>query len=138
MSAKQNFEDNDSMIASTILHPVEAAKRAGNAFMRSVDTAGGRPKQALDESSWYPVGIAPSIDEQAQAGLDLAGLAQTGAMPFAPESASGVLGSILRPNSQLGTIGSKREKKPITELEEGVKLGKRISTATPTDIAAKK
>lgn len=93
MSAKQNFEDNDSMIASTILHPVEAAKRAGNAFMRSVDTAGGRPKQALDESSWYPVGIAPSMDEQAQAGLDLAGLAQTGAMPFAP-SGAGSLGTI--------------------------------------------
>jgi len=93
MSAKQNFEDNDSMIASTILHPVEAAKRAGSAFMRSVDTAGGRPKQALDESSWYPVGIAPSMDEQAQAGLDLAGLAQTGAMPFAP-SGAGSLGTI--------------------------------------------
>lgn len=103
MSAKQNFEDNDSMIASTILHPVEAAKRAGSAFMRSVDTAGGRPKQALDESSWYPVGIAPSMDEQAQAALDLAGLAQTGAMPFAPESAGGTLGTLHK--FRIGDLG---------------------------------
>jgi hypothetical protein len=103
MSAKQNFGDNDSMIASTILHPVEAAKRAGNAFMRNVDIAGGRPQKILDESSWYPVGIKPSMDEQAQAGLDLAGLAQTGAMPFAPESASGVLGTIHK--LRIGDLG---------------------------------
>lgn len=112
MSAKQNFEDNDSMIASTILHPVEAAKRAGSAFMRSVDTAGGRPKQALDESSWYPVGIAPSMDEQAQAALDLAGLAQTGAMPFAPSTGAGVLGTITIPKKRITVTDPERSAFP--------------------------
>ena len=103
MREKQNFEDNDSMIASTILHPVEAAKRAGNAFMRSVDVASGRPREILDESSVFPIGVVPSRDEQAQAGLDIAGLAQTGAMPFAPESAGGVLGTIHK--LRIGDLG---------------------------------
>jgi hypothetical protein len=124
MSAKQNFEDDDSMIASTILHPVEAAKRAGSAFMRSVDTAGGRPKKALDESSWYPVGIAPSMDEQTQAALDLAGLAQTGAMPFAPESAGGVLGMLIKPMKASEAYG-RIEGQNLNALEtDRTKVGK--------------
>jgi hypothetical protein len=98
-----NFGPEDSMIASTIHHPVEAARRAKDAFMRSIDTASGRPREILDESSVFPFGIAPSIDEQAQAGLDLAGLAQTGAMPFAPESAGGTLGTIHK--LRIGDLG---------------------------------
>ena len=112
MSAKQNFEDNDSMIASTILHPVEAAKRAGNAFMRSVDTAGGRPREILDESSAFPVGIVPSRDEQTQAALDLAGLAQTGAMPFAPSTGAGVLGTITIPKKRITVTDPERSAFP--------------------------
>jgi hypothetical protein len=92
-----NFGPNDSMIASTIRHPAEAAKRAKDSLMRSIDTAAGVPREILDESSAFPFGIAPSMDEQAQAGLDLAGLAQTGAMPFAPESAGGTLGMLIKP-----------------------------------------
>lgn len=97
VSAKQNFGDEDSIIASTLLHPQEAARRAKDAFMRSIDTAGGVPRETLDESSVFPFGIAPSIDEQAQAGLDLAGIAQTGALPFAPTSAGGTLGMAVKP-----------------------------------------
>jgi len=100
---RSNFGPEDSMIASTIHHPVEAARRAKDAFMRSIDTASGRPREILDESSVFPFGIAPSIDEQAQAGLDIAGLAQTGAMPFAPESAGGVLGTIHK--LRIGDLG---------------------------------
>lgn len=97
VSAKQNFGDEDSIIASTLLHPVEAAKRASNAFMRSVDTASGRPREILDESSAFPVGIEPSIDEQSQAAFDLAGIVQTGGLPFAPTSAGGTLGMAIKP-----------------------------------------
>lgn len=88
-----NFGPNDSVIASTIHHPIEAAKRAKDSLMRSIDTAAGVPREILDESSAFPFGVAPSMDEQAQAGLDLAGLMQTGAMPFAPSDA-GSLGTI--------------------------------------------
>ena len=94
---RSNFGPNDSVIASTIHHPIEAAKRAKDSLMRSIDTAAGVPREILDESSAFPFGIAPSMDEQAQAGLDLAGLAQTGAMPFAPESAGGTLGMLIKP-----------------------------------------
>lgn len=146
-----NFGPNDSVIASTIHHPIEAAKRYGQhlndmyaiATDQLTDAELAAAKDAGYDEESYPLyamehPIFRTDAQKAEAGMEFAGLAQTGAMPFAPESAGGVLGSILRPNSQLGTIGSKREKKPITELEEGVKIGKRISTATPTDIAAKK
>ncbi len=96
----QDFEPNDSIIASSLMHPQEAARRAKDAFMRSIDTAGGVPREILDESSVFPFGIAPSIDEQAQTGLDLAGLMQTGAMPFAPASAGGTLGTFIGPKSR--------------------------------------
>ena len=92
----QDFEPNDSVIVSSLMHPQEAARRAKDAFMRSIDAAGGVPREILDESSVFPFGIAPSIDEQAQAGLDLAGLMQTGAMPFAPASAGGTLGMAIK------------------------------------------
>ena len=65
--------------------------------MRSIDTAGGRPREILDESSAFPIGVAPSIDEQSQAAFDLAGIAQTGALPFAPTSAGGTLGMAVKP-----------------------------------------
>ncbi len=96
----QDFEPNDSIIASSLMHPQEAARRAKDAFMRSIDAAGGVPREILDESSVFPFGIAPSIDEQAQAGLDLAGLMQTGAMPFAPASAGGTLGTFIGKNAR--------------------------------------
>jgi hypothetical protein len=97
VSAKQNFGDEDSIIASTLLHPQEASKRAKDYLMRSIDTAGGRPREILDESSAFPIGVAPSIDEQSQAAFDLAGLAQTGGLPFAPTSAGGTLGMAVKP-----------------------------------------
>ena len=100
---RSNFGPNDSVIASTIHHPIEAAKRAKDSLMHSIDTAAGVPREILDESSAFPVGIAPSRDEQAQAALDLAGLAQTGAMPFAPESAGGTLGTLHK--FRIGDLG---------------------------------
>lgn len=100
---RSNFGPNDSVIASTIHHPIEAAKRAKDSLMRSIDAAAGVPREILDESSAFPFGIAPSMDEQAQAGLDLAGLMQTGAMPFAPESAGGTLGTLHK--FRIGDLG---------------------------------
>jgi hypothetical protein len=96
----QDFEPNDSVIVSSLMHPQEAARRAKDAFMRSIDAAGGVPREILDESSAFPIGVVPSMDEQAQAGLDIAGLMQTGAMPFAPASAGGTLGTFIGKNAR--------------------------------------
>jgi hypothetical protein len=149
MREKQNFEDNDSMIASTILHPVEAAKRYGKhlndmyaiATDQLTDAELAAAKDAGYDEESYPLyamehPIFRTDAQKAQAGMEFAGLAQTGAMPFAPEISPATLGSINSPKSQLGKIGATREKKVITEPEEGLKLGQRISTANPTAIAA--
>ena len=86
---KQNFGVNDSLIASTVMHPSEAAKRFGNKFSHDVNTAAGLADLYDNPNPLY----APSEDQQAKSALDLAGLMQTGAFPFAP-SGEGTLGSI--------------------------------------------
>jgi len=97
----QDFGPNDSIIASSLMHPQEAAERAGDWLQKQMRIAAGIPNQALeDEGSWYQTGIVPSMNEQAQAGLDLAGLMQTGAMPFAPASAGGTLGTFIGKNAR--------------------------------------
>ena len=77
---EQNFEPSDSIIASTLAHPIEAAKRLGNKFTENVNTLMGYP----DLESAEPLYQRPD-NEKVKAALDLAGLAQTGALPFAPE-----------------------------------------------------
>ena len=77
---EQNFEPSDSIIASTLAHPIEAAKRLGNKFTENVNTLMGYP----DLESAEPLYQRPD-SEKVKAALDLAGLAQTGALPFAPE-----------------------------------------------------
>jgi hypothetical protein len=97
----QDFGPNDSIIASSLMHPQEAAGRASDWLQEKMRIAAGIPNQALeDEGSWYQTGIVPSMNEQAQAGLDLAGLMQTGAMPFAPASAGGTLGTFIGKNAR--------------------------------------
>ena len=78
----------------------------------------------------------PSTDEQVEAALNLAGLAQTGALPFAPVTGKGTVGSIGSLNSQLGKTGAKRAEQRIIAPEEGVRIGQRVSTANPTDKVA--
>jgi hypothetical protein len=116
MSAKQNFEDNDSMIASTILHPVEAAKRYGQhlndmyaiATDQLTDAELAAAKDAGYDEESYPLyamehPIFRTDAQKAEAGMEFAGLAQTGAMPFAPESAGGTLGTLHK--FRIGDLG---------------------------------
>ena len=76
--SKANFGPNDSKIASTVFHPIEAAKRAGNWFTENVNTAAGIPSK-YDNADLF-VGVNPY--SQVQAASNLASLAGTGAMPF--------------------------------------------------------
>ena len=85
----QNFGKNDSAILSTINHPITAARRGLNAFRNSVNTVAGLTEQYDNPNPL--AGYTP--EQQSEAALNLAGLMQTGAMPFAP-SGAGTLGSI--------------------------------------------
>ena len=70
------------------------SKRFGNKFIRDVNTAAGLADLYDNPNPLY----APSEDQQAKAALDLAGLMQTGAFPFAPKGA-GTLGTITKPKN---------------------------------------
>lgn len=88
LKARSNFGPNDSVIASAIHHPIQAAQRVGDWLKEKERILSGRP---------YEDNFTP--EQQAQAGLDLAGLAQTGALPFAPTSAGGTLGTSAIPQN---------------------------------------
>jgi hypothetical protein len=74
----QNFGPNDSVIASTINHPIEATKRAGEWLTKNINTAAGIPEQYDNPDPL--IGYTPH--QQALAALNIAGLAGTGAIPF--------------------------------------------------------
>jgi len=91
----QDFGPKDSMVVSSIAHPVKAADKLMQFVQNSMQTAAGmhtRESLADNPMPW----LAPSREQQVKAGLDLAGLLQTGAMPFGAKGA-GTLGSIRRP-----------------------------------------
>ena len=79
----QRFGPNDSMIVSSIMHPQEALARGLRKLGENIQTA-GNPYSTPDEA--------------VKAALDIAGLAQTGALPFAP-SGAGTLGTITKPKN---------------------------------------
>lgn len=87
----QNFGPNDSVIASSLMHPIEAMNRAGNWLQEK--------ENALVNAGIYSP-YDPEYAEAVQSGLDLAGLMQTGAMPFAPASAGGTLGTFIGKRSK--------------------------------------
>jgi hypothetical protein len=92
----QNFGKNDSAILSTINHPITAARRGLNVFRNNVNTVAGLTEQYDNPNPL--AGYTP--EQQAEAALNLAGLMQTGGMPFAP-SGAGTLGSIKNLNANL-------------------------------------
>ena len=111
-----NFGPNDSMIASTIRHPIEAAKRYGQhlndmyaiATDQLTDAELAAAKDAGYDEESYPLyamehPIFRTDAQKAEAGMEFAGLAQTGAMPFAPESAGGTLGTLHK--FRIGDLG---------------------------------
>ena len=75
----QRFGPNDSMIVSSIMHPQEALARGLRKLGENIQTA-GNPYSTPDEA--------------VKAGLDIAGIAMTGSMPFGPKGAGGTLGAI--------------------------------------------
>jgi hypothetical protein len=92
----QNFGPNQSVIASSFLHPQKGLSKLADWFTNNVNTATGLtdPNQQ-DEASMYAYG--PSVDQKAESALNLAGLLQGSAFASgaAPKSAGGTLGSIL-------------------------------------------
>lgn len=115
---KQDFGPDDSMIASSVRDPMEAGKRGIEWLREQLNTAGGIPDpNNQDEASMYMQG--PSPEQQAQASLNVAGLAQLGGMPVAPPSAGGTLGTMARP--MMGT-GARTDVAVGGEIPNGFNL----------------
>lgn len=90
----QKFGPNDSQIVSAIVNPAEAINRGGEWFRHNVSQAsGGDP---YDNPN--PL-IGPVREEQAEAGMNIAGLAESGSFPLAPKSAGGTLGTFIGPKA---------------------------------------
>lgn len=86
---QSDFRPEDSQIASAIMHPVKAGGLASEWFRNQVNQAANQPDQYDNPDPFQ--GYSP--EQQTSGALNLAGLLQTGAMPFAP-SGEGTLGSI--------------------------------------------
>lgn len=78
---KQDFGPKDSKIVSTLRHPIKGV---------------GKLLEYID-NNMRDAAYADNPYDRARAGLNLAGFAQLGAMPFAPKSAPGLVGSIRKP-----------------------------------------
>jgi hypothetical protein len=85
----QNFRPQDSIIASTINHPLTGIEKALQWIEENMHTAAGMPQQ--DEGDIY--GYAHSPEKQAEAGINLAGMVELGSMPGAPIGRGGTLGT---------------------------------------------
>ncbi len=91
---EQDFGSGDSMIASSVMHPMRAMGKGIDWLREQLSTAAGMPTGEQDEGSMYQMGNV-NPEARAMAGLNLAGLAQMGSMPMAPPSAGGTLGTIV-------------------------------------------
>lgn len=89
----QNFDDTDSLIASTILHPITAAQKAGNWFSNQVNTSAGTGIPYDDANPFYV-----NDNGKIEAAANLAGFANVSGMPFAPKSNGATLGTVLKPS----------------------------------------
>jgi len=92
---KQRFNEGDSMIASAAMHPTEAATRLKDWLENQINTGIGQPQ--LDESTGFY--RDPTDEQQHEAAFNLAGLMETGSIPFAPKSAGGTLGTFIGPKA---------------------------------------
>jgi len=92
---KQRFNEGDSMIASAAMHPAEAAKRLKDWLENQINT--GMGVSQYDERTGFS--YAPLERDQHEAAFNLAGLMETGSMPFAPKSAGGTLGTFIGPKA---------------------------------------
>jgi hypothetical protein len=90
----QHFGPKDSMIISSLMHPEEAAGRAGDWLQEKMRIASSNPYEEY------------TPEQQAQAGLDIAGIANTGAMPFSPMTGKGTLGMFAGLKSSTADLGA--------------------------------
>ena len=88
----QNFAPNDVSWLSAINHPLTAAQKGADWFAGQVNRAANIPEQYDNPNPL--AGYTP--EQQVGGALNLAGLMQTSAFPFAPKSAGGVLGTITK------------------------------------------
>ena len=90
-----DFGANDSTIASTLMHPEHAADKLAGWLKRNMDIAAGVAEPTDDP---FQLQFQPG-EKKAEAGLNLAGLMQAGASPFAPGSAGGTFGTYIGPKA---------------------------------------
>jgi len=97
---KTNFGEGESVIGSAVHNPGEATQRIVEWLKNNMQTAGGMPtdEQYADANPFEVQN--PSMEQQAEAGLNLAGTAMTGSMPFAPPSSGGTLGTFIGPKAK--------------------------------------
>ena len=95
---KQNFKPGDSMIVSSIMHPVTALEKMKALLNQKVLNASGvlTDEQLADNPN--PL-FGPSPEQQAKAALDLSGYAGTGATPFNRVGGAGTTGMFAGLNS---------------------------------------
>ena len=91
---KQNFGPNDSVIASSIRHPGIAIDKAIEWLQQEMARVSGTSIGEQDEGSIYAMGEM-NPEAIANSSLNMAGLAQVGAMPSAPISKGGTLGTVV-------------------------------------------
>jgi len=94
---KQKFGPEDSLLASAAMHPVEAAGLLKSWLAGQMDTGLGREQPPTDEGSIY--NTSPIDISRLNAANNIAGLMETGSMPFAPKSAGGTLGTFIGPKA---------------------------------------
>lgn len=91
----QNFAPNDSVLASTINHPIEGIKRGVDWFRKNVNTAAGIA-DPYDNPNTF-AGYTP--EQQSEAALNLVGLVGTSAMPLNRAGGPGTAGMFAGLNS---------------------------------------
>lgn len=117
---KHNFGENDSVIASSINHPVDATKKALEWLNEQILIASNTPKPSNDEGDIYSYGN--SNINQIQSALNLAGLAEVGSMPMAPMSKGGTLGTLTKygvPDTEYSKAHVLAQKNASLPIEQG-------------------
>jgi len=85
------------------------------------------PNPAMqDEGSMYQMG--PSTESQAQAGLNVAGMAQLGSMPMAPRSAGGTLGTMTSRGSRYDVPVGQKWKSGLDATNQGRNIPSNVPT----------
>ena len=130
---KQNFRDSDSQIVSAIMNPKKGIRKIGSYLQDQISIAAGLP-QNTDESSMYA--YSPSMEQQAGAANNLAGIMQTGAIPFAPRSSGGTLGTFIGQrakglDSEAANNASNLSDIPLNDLINRYDTGKSSSIGFP-------